>query len=157
MGAEIEMNRRVKRMLLLALLALALGLSGCYVPADQINNGQDGINPGGDNVPFVTVVVTSSPTPVVTPTPTPQPGAATTAPSSGWSGWSTAATTAAESTWTPATTRPLTTITIITLAPTTTRPPVTPTPAPTALKVGAKGDDVRRMQQRLKELGEDGR
>ena len=87
MGAEIEMNRRVKRMLLLALLALALGLSGCYVPADQINNGQDGINPGGDNVPFVTVVVTSPPTPVVTPAPTPQPGAATTAPSSGWSGW----------------------------------------------------------------------
>lgn len=125
-------NRNRKLTALAGMLTLSLLLSGCYVPPDDVNNNTQ-VLPQESVLPFQTLVPTDTPAPTVTattePTGTVEP-AATPTP-----------------TWAPATTKPVTTVAVITQEPAAT------TQAPSSLKKGSKGADVRKLQQRLKDLG----
>ena len=127
-------GRNRKRLLLAGVLAVSLLLSGCYVPPDDISNNTQ-VLPQESVLPFATLVPTPTPTPVPVVTPTEAP-----------SGTPEPAVTPTP-TWAPATTKPVTTVAVIT------QEPVATTQAPTSLKNGSKGSDVRRLQQRLKDLG----
>ena len=139
--------KSVKARLLALLLLLAVVLSGCYVdPNNAVNNNQHGnLNfpqyPGPTEVPAA---------PTELPTDTPELPAATeqlvaTAPPSGGGGLETVG---------PAITSSIN----MPQAQVTVTPIPSPTPKPTAtpftsLKVGSTGQDVRNVQQKLKQLG----
>lgn len=150
----------LKRWALLCLLALCLyALSACYMEPDRVVNPNNGLNVGEGGQTFDTVI---TPTPAVTPTPTPAP----TKNEVDWANWDFGADTATNP---PAVVQPtqgsltiptaapgvVTVTTVPTKAPTVTKAPTSPTKAPASstLQQGSKGDNVKKLQQRLKNLG----
>lgn len=129
-----------KALLLVLLLLVATGLSGCYTEPEVIQGGTDSVYNG--SVPYP--VYSQSVEPTATPTPTGSTGQLVIFPDA-------------------QTDEPTTTSTasggIIVIGVDTTGtivPTVTPTPTPTAstvLKKGSTGTAVRELQQKLKNLG----
>ncbi len=146
-------KRILKGMGLAAMLALCLTLTGCIVPADDPTN-----DPAGNNYsPYDYQDVAPKITPTATPTPTEVPSESTDTPEptidwlGQWNGGATPTPTANNGGAISVThggitliTPPLTTIKVST---------PTPTTAASALKVGAEGAEVKKLQTRLKELG----
>ena len=155
-------HARLKRAAVAALLlAACVVLSACYMEPDRVVDSNNGLTVGDGGQTFDTVV---TPTPNVTPTPTPAP----TSNEVDWSAWDFGNDTATNppSNVSPtnapingATSAPQ--IGTATLPPTTAptnAPSVTATPSSTSsgsstLKMGSTGSDVKRLQQRLKDLG----
>lgn len=155
-----------RRAALLALLALTcLVLSACYMEPDRVVDPNNGLNVGDGGQNFENVI---TPTPTVTITPTPAP----TSNAVDWSSWDFGADTATNPpSGVTVPTAPAVTggITAPTDAPniitSTVSAPPQSTPRPTTkesgdtqtksstLKVGSEGSDVKRLQQRLKDLG----
>ncbi|MBQ8159912.1 MAG: peptidoglycan-binding protein, partial [Clostridia bacterium] len=142
-------------LLLFFLLVLALALTGCYVPPDELSD--DGRSPSGNvSIPFDTVPATAEPTEEATPSPSPDPNATV-----NWDGWGSNAVTTSLTPLTPGpgvspSVDPLATVSVAplrTIAVITASPSPTPTAAPTAIKKGASGSTVKSIQQRLKALG----
>ena len=135
--------RALKLLLVAMLIALPLLLSGCYVTPDiPANNNQGGTV---DFPEYNPSTATPTVTPTIAPTDSANPsiggGGVVTLPTSGVNNWTTV--------------QPITTIGHATLAPVT-QPPTSATPSPTpqgALKKGSKGEAVREVQKKLKELG----
>lgn len=156
----------VRRAALLAMLALVcLTLSACYMEPDRVVDPNNGLNVGDGGQNFENVI---TPTPTVTITPTPAP----TSNAVDWSNWDFGADTATNPpSGVTVPTAPAVTggITAPTNAPniisSTVSAPPQATPRPTTkesgdtqtksstLKVGSEGSDVKRLQQRLKDLG----
>ncbi len=138
--------------LALLLLCLCLVLAACYVPPDDTSSGSQNVS-GNNAVHFDTVQPTASPSPVPTATPTPEPMVTPTqGTTGGYSTWTDPNATAGSGTdsgWQTVVTNPP--IQDVTPRPATPTP--TATPAPTTLRRGSSGDDVRNLQQRLKALG----
>ena len=152
---------------LLLLTALAV-LSACYMEPDRVVDADNGLTVDNGGQSFDTVI---TPTPVVTATPTPAP----TTNEVDWSSWNFGNDTATNppSNVQPTTATGQTTggVSAPTTVPTVHAATVaatssTPTPRPntntsgssattssTSLKSGSKGSDVKRLQQRLKDLG----
>lgn len=155
-----------RRAALLALLVLTcLTLSACYMEPDRVVDPNNGLNVGDQGQNFQNVI---TPTPTVTITPTPAP----TSNAVDWSSWDFGADTATNPpSGVTVPTAPSVTggITAPTSAPniisSTVSAPPQATPRPTTkesgdtqtksstLKVGSEGSDVKRLQQRLKDLG----
>lgn len=155
-----------RRAALLALLVLTcLTLSACYMEPDRVVDPNNGLNVGDQGQNFQNVI---TPTPTVTITPTPAP----TSNAVDWSSWDFGADTATNPpSGVTAPTAPSVTggVTAPTSAPniisSTVSAPPQATPRPTTkesgdtqtksstLKVGSEGSDVKRLQQRLKDLG----
>ena len=58
------MERRIRKTILLGmLLCVALLLTACYVPPDDVNGDSENLTVGSSSVPFQTIPPTSSPTP----------------------------------------------------------------------------------------------
>ncbi len=142
--------KSVKARLIALLLMLALILSGCYVdPNNAVNNNQNG-NMNFPTYPGATEEPASLPTELPTDTPeTPvqpletQPSVATAPPAGGY-GYVTVG--------------PMITSSVNTSGQAGVTPVPTPTVKPTAtpftsLKLGSTGQDVRNVQQKLKQLG----
>ena len=143
--------KSVKTRLLALLMLLALVLGGCYVdPNNAVNSNQNG------NLNFPTYPgATEEPAAAATPDPTDTPDnpvqpieteqvVATAPPSGGSYGYVTVG--------------PMITSSISTQGQSTATPVPSPTPKPTAtpftsLKLGSTGQDVRNVQQKLKQLG----
>ena len=134
------------------LIILALMLSACYIPPDEITSLPQS-TAGQSRLPFQTVVPV---TPTPTPTPTADPHATV-----NWDGWDSITTpnspvaTVPGATGSPTlmvlatpTLAPLRTVQVV-----TSRPTSTPSPVPTAMRKGSSGSSVRTVQQRLKTLG----
>lgn len=153
---------RLKRAAVAALLlAACVVLSACYMEPDRVVDSNNGLTVGDGGQTFDTVV---TPTPSVTPTPTPAP----TSNEVDWSAWDFGNDTATNppSNVSP-TSAPISGATSAPQIGTATLPPTTaPTNAPSAtatpsstssgsstLKMGSTGSDVKRLQQRLKDLG----
>ena len=66
-------TRVLKRLLLVCTVCLALLLTGCYVPPDDVTGGQNPLPAGNSSLPFNTIAPTASPTPLPTEAPTPAP------------------------------------------------------------------------------------
>ena len=140
------MKKTVKYAALCCMLGLALSLSSCYVPPDEVTNNTDTMTVGNSTIPFATIEPTASPTPTPAPTDVPTVTAIpqVTQPVN-WDSWT--ATDAPATQLPPVTTRPVTTQAVITPNPTD-----VPTATPASLQVGSSGAEVRRLQQRLKDL-----
>ena len=155
-----------KRALLAGLLLLAcLALSACYMEPDRIVDNNNGLTVGDGGQGFDTVI---TPTPTVTVTPTPAP----TSNMVDWSSWDFGNDTATNP---PSNVSPtagtqggidsgITPTSAPQFGTATTRPTATPTVKPSAtstgtssasttLKTGSEGTSVKRLQQRLKDLG----
>ena len=155
-------HARLKRAAVAALLlAACVVLSACYMEPDRVVDSNNGLTVGDGGQTFDTVV---TPTPSVTPTPTPAP----TSNEVDWSAWDFGNDTATNPprnvspTNAPisgATNAPqIGTATLPPTTPPTNAPSVTATPSSTSsgsstLKMGSTGSDVKRLQQRLKDLG----
>lgn len=158
-----------RRVALLALLALAcLVLSGCYMEPDRVVDPNNGLNVNVGGQDFQNVI---TPTPTVTITPTPAP----TSNAVDWSSWDFGADTATNppsGVTTPSATAPsvtggsgsptnapgVITSTVGVTATATPRPTTkesgsAQTQSSSTLKIGSEGADVKRLQQRLKDLG----
>lgn len=154
---------RLKRAAMLFMLATACAvLSACYMDPDPVADVSNGLTIGQNDQNFNPVI---TPTPEVTATPTPAP----TSNALDWDNW----VFGDEATNPPSNVSPTTgtdtsdgttgnTGTTATTAPqigsATTAPVISATATPTAsasttLKLGDKGDAVKRLQQRLKDLG----
>lgn len=158
----------MKRAAMLMMLVLAcFVLSACYMEPDRVVDNQNGLTAGDSQQDFQTVI---TPTPTVTVTPTPAP----TSNEVDWSNWDFGADTATNppssvvqptANTSGAIIMPTGVPNIITA---TTKVTATATPrpttntsgsatsataAPSSLKLGASGSDVKRMQQQLKALG----
>ena len=139
-------------MLLLLLVAVAIGLSGCYMDPDPIVDNQNGLNLGTGGQQFDTVV---TPTPAATTVPSPTPTADTSQIE--WDQWNFQGDDTA--------TQPPSNVIPVgpTPAPGSTTAPVATGTAPqstisgeastTTLRSGSSGSSVSQLQQRLKELG----
>ena len=151
----------VKWLTLCGVVGLGLTLTGCYIPPDEISDGNQ-LTVGSNNLPFQSVA------PVYTATPSPTPAMNTNAPGSeptiDWDVWGSTNAPAAITTagaagatagigGSTSTTVPVNTIATITAKPTNTPGPATPTPTPSSLKKGMSGTLVKNLQQRLKNLG----
>ena len=142
-----------QRRLLLALIAMlalfALVLSGCYVASDDVSTSQQ----TGDNLNFPTLnPATAAPTSAPAPTQTPSAQQLPTNPTSTPDNVTVNLPTGAINNWT--TIAPLATQAGSTAGPVT--PPPTKGPSPTpqgSLKLGSTGQEVRQIQQKLKDLG----
>lgn len=126
-------------------IALCLSLSGCYIPPDEITTGTENMVVGGN---FDTMAPISKETQVPTQNPLVETTAPISQPTINWDDWGEETkTTVPSSAVGTSTIKPSTnTITVITQKP-------TDTPAPTALRNGSTGSEVRQVQQRLKTLG----
>ena len=152
----------LKRLAMLAMLALAcVVLSACYMEPDRVVDSDNGLTVGENGQTFDTVI---TPTPTVTATPTPKP----TSNEVDWSAWDFGADTATNP---PSQVSPtqgmvtiptqapnIVTVTVPPSAGTVTQKPSTtvtnpPSSGVTTLKLGSEGPDVKRLQQRLKNLG----
>ena len=150
LGRKDEPMKSVKARLLALLLLLAVVLSGCYVdPNNAVNNNQNGnLNfptyPGGTEEPVSRATELPTDTPVTPIEPSQTEQAVATAPPSGGYGYVTVG--------------PMITSSIGTQPQGSVTPIPAPTPKPTAtpftsLKLGSQGQDVRNVQQKLKQLG----
>ncbi len=142
-------NRLLKGLLLGGMLTLCLALTGCYVPPDDLDAGGD-ISLDG-YVPYQSVGTRITPSPTMEPTNTPVPAVSRVPEATiNWGATDTPAPNAA-------TTNPAGLIGLITPRPTTQGSITTvtskPTDAPSSLKVGSSGSEVRQLQRRLKDLG----
>lgn len=145
--------------LLLCLAAVGLLLTACYVPADDKSSNTGYVQSTAQN--FQTLAPSPTPTPTWAPTPTPvvitpQVPTATPGPNAGTITVPTA--TPSPDAFVPATTRPVITnppdVTGVTATPYSGIGGVnTPTPTVGVLKSGTSGSEVRKLQQRLKDLG----
>lgn len=141
---QLSRKRALRYLALGGALSLCLLLSGCYIPPDDISGNTTNMTVGSSSLPF-NPVATSAPTP--TPTPTRQAGAE---PTINWDDWN-ATTAPAQAT---ASGNP---VQVVTPNPITV---VTPSKAPsptattaTTLRKGVSGShEVRKLQQRLKDL-----
>lgn len=143
---NLKGTRTWKFLALAAVVAMALMLTGCYIPPDEISGNTENITIGSNNLPFQTLAPSTPPTPTPTPYTAPEklPGSQ---PTVNWDDWGTGSTPAPQGTAGVPTTVPGPgSITVVTQQPTA-------TPAPTSLRHGAEGKDVRALQQRLKDLG----
>ena len=158
--------------LCVVLLAALAVLTACYMEPDRVVDNQNGLTVDQNGQSFDTVI---TPTPVVTATPTPAP----TSNEVDWSSWNFGNDTATNP---PSNVQPTVagsagntgSATLPTTVPTVNSATITSTQAPantprpttstssssgstssssTTLKSGSKGNDVKRMQQRLKDLG----
>lgn len=147
--------------MLLMLAAACVALSACYMDPDPVADVNNGLTIGQNGQNFDTVI---TPTPDVTATPSPTP----TSNAVDWGNWvfgDTATNPPSNVSPTDSTgsNEPVTSSTpVMTSAPqigsATTAPVSTSTATPkattsTTLKLGDKGDAVKRLQQRLKDLG----
>ena len=157
-------NAMKKRALLAGLLLLAcLALSACYMEPDRIVDNNNGLNVGDGGQGFDTVI---TPTPTVTVTPTPAP----TSNVVDWSSWDFGSDTATNPPSNVSPTMgtqggidPVVPTSAPQIGTATARPTATPTLKPSAtstagststtLKSGSEGTSVKRLQQRLKDLG----
>ncbi|MEA4928545.1 MAG: peptidoglycan-binding protein [Candidatus Limiplasma sp.] len=139
-----------KIVLLTALLAAALVMTGCYMEPDRIVDDTNGLTVATGGQQFQSVI---TPTPVVTATPV--PSATSDNQQVDWSSWDFGNDTATNP---PSNVIPIgnnngattgQTVGLSTPSPT----PTTGTSSGTTLKSGASGDAVKKLQQRLKELG----
>ena len=164
------MKKRILKALVLGgVLSLCLSLSGCYIPPDDLSGEVNNLTVGSNNLPFDPVSITEAPTPTPTPTVDLSVGAfnpsttdSQSLPNVVWNDGDTDPITGGNSTNTTqsgagtannpgvTTTRP--SIGVTTANPNATSA-ATNTPAPSSLKRGSKGDAVKSLQQRLKELG----
>ena len=171
-GRLANMRKRVLKALALGgVLSMCLGLSGCYIPPDDLSGEVNNLGVGSNNLPYQTVSVTEVPTPTPSPTvdmsvsafnPSETTEAPNSMPSVDWDdgntdpivGGSTTNNTqpggATNNNVGVTTTRP--SIGVTTANPNTTTAPASTT-APSSLKKGSSGDAVKALQQRLKELG----
>lgn len=143
-------QRRLLVALTVMLALLALVLSGCYVAPDDVSTSQQ----SGDNLNFPTLnPATAAPTSAPVPTSTPEtqqqlPAAPTSTPDNGTINLPTGAI----NNWT--TIAPIATQAGATAGPVTSAPSTAPSPTPQgALKLGSTGQEVRQVQQKLKDLG----
>ena len=152
------MKKKTLRWLgLVAALALCLVLSGCVVPQEDLKPTN---NAGSNSKPYQNVgpQITYTPTPVPAATPTPTMSGGTSQGMSGWENYWTTSTDNPVVSNPPATTTSVGAIGIVGFNPQNgtgtayTNPP-TNTPAPTSLKLGSTGSEVRRLQTRLQSLG----
>ena len=139
-------GRLIRTLGLAGMLALCLLLTGCVVPPDDIDTSGNYVVTEND-LPFQSLgpKITNTPytAPTGTPTPTPTPTPAYAASTSGTTSGGYTGVTAA-------TTNPVqVVVTPQVIIATTTATPATST----ALKNGSTGSDVKKMQERLKELG----
>ena len=137
----------VKAALIALLLVLTLVLGGCYVEPNNIPTG----NQGGNTLNFPEYNPATNP-PTANPA-TPDP--TDTAPINPFNPASTAASVALPTSIVNifSTVAPIVTP-VASVQPAVTPPPATPTATPQgSLKLGAKGQEVRTLQQKLKELG----
>ncbi|MBQ8200978.1 MAG: peptidoglycan-binding protein [Clostridia bacterium] len=150
-------ERIIKGLLLGAMLMLCLALTGCYVPPDDLGSAGD-ISLDGNHYQSIAPRITPSPTPTHTPY---NPSAVTRAPEAtiNWDSLGATATPGIQGSVSASTTNPGGVISLITPRPVTNSPATnTPKPSKTtaaasSLKVGSTGDDVRKLQRRLKDLG----
>lgn len=140
---NFKKNKKIITLILMLILS-ALVLSGCYVEPDKTTS--DDLTVGSDNVPFQNIV-TPSPTPTTEPVVTSVPQETTTGSSTiDWSVFNPVTT--------DGTDVQVTDPGIITITATPTQKPiVTPETSSGSLKSGSKGQEVKELQQRLKELG----
>lgn len=142
---QLSRKRALRYLALGGALSLCLLLSGCYIPPDDISGNTTNMTVGSSSLPF-DPVATNAPT--ATPTPTRQAGAE---PTINWDDWNSTATPAGQAT---ASGNP---VQVVTPNPVTV---VTPSAAPsptattaTTLRKGVSGSsEVRKLQQRLKDL-----
>ena len=140
-------GRLLKMIGLVAMLAACILLTGCVVPPDDV--GANGGYVVTDNdPPFQQLGLTPSPTPYTAPVTTNTPE-----PTKNWLVQDQATPTPTVNTILPSvSTNPLQDL--VSITPQIIINSSTATPATsTSLKVGSTGDDVRKMQNRLKELG----
>ena len=137
--------RLMKGLGLIGMLALCLLLSGCIVPAQDLSTDGDYVVTEND-LPFKPTTPTDTPysapteSPTPTASPTRNPYSVATNP---------AATNTTGGIGTAATNNPVQSITIVTNQPANT----TSTTGSTTLKKGSTGSEVKKLQERLKELG----
>lgn len=153
-------NAVLKRVAVAALLlAACVVLSACYMEPDRVVDNNNGLTLGDGGQTFDTII---TPTPTVTATPTPAP----TSNEVNWSDWNFGNDVATNP---PSNVSPtVAPIGGTTSAPqigtATARPTTAPSSAPSSatatpsssggsLKTGSSGSDVKRLQQRLKDLG----
>jgi len=171
MNGVLHMRKKIsvsvmKRAAMLMMLVLAcVLLTACYIDPDRVVDNQNGLN-AGDTPEDWQNVITSAPPATPTPSPTPDNNQVD------WSDWDFGADLATNipvqvqpTTGTVTVTQPtgvpsLTVTTPGTSTANTPRPTTntssagaTPTPAATAIKLGASGNDVKRLQNQLKTLG----
>ncbi|NMD37055.1 MAG: hypothetical protein GYA87_00025, partial [Christensenellaceae bacterium] len=136
-------NKKALNLLLILIISVFV-LSGCYVEPDKTTS--DDLTVGSDNIPFQDIV-TPSPTPTLVPVETAEPQETIVGENTiDWSVFNPVATDGTETQETDSG------IIIITSTPTQ-KPIVTPEPTSDTLKSGSKGQAVKELQQRLKELG----
>ncbi len=138
-------KRALRYLALGGALSLCLLLSGCYIPPDDISGNTANMTVGSSSVPF-NPVATNPPT--ATPTPTRQAGAE---PTFNWDDWSSTTNPATQAT---ASKNPVQVITPnpINVVTPSTAPSPTATTATTLRKGDTGSSEVRRLQQRLKDL-----
>ncbi|MBQ4579878.1 MAG: peptidoglycan-binding protein [Clostridia bacterium] len=141
-------GRLIKGISLVAMLAVCMMLTGCVVPPDDI--GANGNYVVTDNdPPFQQLAPQITNTPYVAPVTTNTPE-----PTKNWGAQTQATPTPTVATILPgSTTNPLQNLVNITPQVIITTATATPDASTGTLKVGSTGDDVRKMQNRLKELG----
>ena len=164
------MKKRILKALGLGVvLSMCLGLSGCYIPPDDLAGEVNNLGVVSNNLPYQTVSVTEAPTP--TPTVDMSVGAfnqnqttdePNSLPNVNWdigvgdpiTGGNT---TNGQQPGIGTTNNPGETTTRPVIGVQTPNPNITPTvtntAAPTSLKRGSKGDAVKSLQQKLKQLG----
>ena len=135
---------------LAGILVLCLLLTGCVVPADDIDTTGDYVVNNND-LPFDPVITNTPYIPPVTDTPAPtknwsEPVVTTAAPTNTVNTGTIGVTTSKP-------TQDLSGVTPNVIIPNTSATNTASTSATTTLKHGSTGDDVKKMQQRLKELG----
>ena len=145
--AERLMNHWKKILWLCSAIGLCLLLTACYIPPDEITDDGGTGTDAGNVLNFRTIAPTSTPTPRPTEVPEETP-----ASTYDW-GWGTSAPTGI--TPPPGITAPMaeTTPPLRTFEVITSRPTATPRPTASSLKRGSTGAEVRKVQQRLKDLG----
>lgn len=153
--ASMKHRSKMKWLALCGVVALGLTLTSCYIPPDEISD-DDKIGVGNQNLPFSTIAPQQQAT--ATPTVKPQQSTAPSQPTVNWDAWGGTTATTAPGTGSPSVTSPVATlpsntIAVVTSKPTNTPGPATPTPTPSSLQKGMEGAEVRKMQQRLKDLG----
>ncbi len=145
---KISAGRFLKVLALVGTIALCLLLTGCVVPPDDIGTNGDYVVNNND-LPFQSLKPTITNTPYVAPTATSSPTATPTPTINPYAQGSTATATVNIS-GIGVTTNPSS---LTANTPQVILPSTTTAAASSVLKLGSEGSEVKKMQQRLKELG----